>query len=76
MEEFEILTDEEKAVAVRSKIKNIQYNKYNIELDLLTENSINNPNASQIIEWNRQLEDLNAKETVLQNELDEVLGNV
>lgn len=69
MEEFETLSDGEKAVSIRSKIKNIQYNKYNIELDILTENAISEPDTNKLEEWNRQLSDLNLKEAALQEQL-------
>lgn len=69
MEEFETLSDGEKAISIRSKIKNIQYNKYNIELDILTENAISEPDTNKLEEWNRQLSDLNLKEAALQEQL-------
>lgn len=69
MEEFETLSDGEKAVSIRSKIKNIQYNKYNIELDILTENAISEPDTNKLEEWNRQLSDLNLKEAALHEQL-------
>lgn len=73
MEEFETLSDGEKAVSIRSKIKNIQYNKYNIELDILTENAISEPDTNKLEEWSKQLSDLIAKENALKIKLDEVL---
>lgn len=74
MEEFETLSNSEKQVAIRSKIKNIQYIKYNVELDIIMENSVAEPNTSLISELNNQLLDLNAKNNALQDELDEVLA--
>lgn len=64
-----MLTDSEKATAIRSKIKGMQYNKYNIELDLLAENAISSPNTNQTSEWERQLADINAKQAALELEL-------
>lgn len=72
MEEYETLTDSEKAVAIRSKIKAIQYNKYNIELDILSENSVSSPNFNQIEEWTRQLSDIEARQTALEAELERI----
>lgn len=72
MEEYEILTNSEKATAIRSKIKGIQYNKYNIELDILSENSVSSPNLNQIEEWNRQLADINARQAALETELENI----
>lgn len=76
MEEYEILTDSERATAIRSKIKGMQYNKYNIELDLLAENAVSNPNTNQISEWERQLADINARQTALETELENISSNV
>lgn len=76
MEEYEILTNSEKATAIRSKIKGIQYNKYNIELDILSENSVSSPNFNQIEEWNRQLADINARQAALEAELENISLNV
>lgn len=72
MEEFEILTDDEKASSIRSKIKNVEFYKYNFELDILAENAASNPDASKIAEWQAQLVDLEAKKTVLKAELDNI----
>lgn len=76
MEDFETLSDSEKASSIRSKIKNIQYVKYNLELDILAENAISEPNTNQLEEWSNQISDLIARENVLKIELDEVLLNV
>lgn len=76
MEEYEILTDSERATAIRSKIKGMQYNKYNIELDLLAENAVSNPNTNQISEWERQLADINARQAALETELENISSNV
>lgn len=72
MEEYETLTNSEKATAIRSKIKGIQYSKYNIELDILSENSVSSPNFNQIEEWNRQLADINARQAALETELENI----
>jgi hypothetical protein len=70
MEEYEILTDSEKATAIRSKIKNIQYQRYSFELDLISENAISDPNELTVSETQKQINDLNARQAALQAELD------
>jgi hypothetical protein len=70
MEEYEILTDSEKATAIRSKIKNIQYQRYSFELDLISENAISDPNELTVSETQKQIDDLNARQAALQSELD------
>lgn len=69
MEEFETLSDAEKALSIRSKIKNIQHQKYNVELDILAESAVSNPDSNRIAEWQIQLSDLGLRETALQEEL-------
>lgn len=76
MEEYETLSESEKATAIRSKIKGMQYNKYNIELDLLAENATSDPNTNQIAEWQRQLADINARQLALETELENISSNV
>jgi len=70
MEEYETLSDSEKATSIRSKIKNIQYQKYNFELDLISENAVYEPNQLTISETQKQIDDLDARQTALQAELD------
>jgi hypothetical protein len=70
MEEYEILTDSEKTTAIRSKIKNIQYQRYSFELDLISENAISDPNELTVSETQKQINDLNARQAALQAELD------
>jgi hypothetical protein len=72
MEEHEILTDLEKANSIRSKIKSIQYNKYSIELDIISENATSNPSTSLIEEYQNQLNNLIARENALKSELDKL----
>ena len=70
MEEYETLSDSEKATSIRSKIKNIQYQKYNFELDLISENAVYEPNQLTISETQKQIDDLDARQAALQAELD------
>lgn len=72
MEEYESLTNEEKAISIRSKIKSLEYGKYSIELDILAENAVNDPNQSSLSEWQIQLSNINAKKAALQLELDKL----
>lgn len=70
MEEFEILSNEEKAMSVRSKIKNIQYVKYNTELDIIEESAVSSPDQNKLAELNNRILDLESKELALRAELE------
>ena len=69
MEEYETMSDSEKASSIRSKIKNIQYQKYSLELDLVAENAIEEPDAAIISSIQLQMSNLDAKQAALSNEL-------
>lgn len=73
MEEFETLSDSEKATAIRSKIKGMQYTKYTIELDIIAESAVSRPNSGQIQEWQNQLSDINARQLALELELEKFI---
>lgn len=72
MEEFESLTNEEMATSIRTKIKSIQYNKYNLSLDILAESSLSNPNNNLLDEYQLQLQNLIDKEEALKSELEKL----
>jgi len=69
MEEYETMSDSEKASSIRSKIKNIQYQKYSLELDLVAENAIAEPDAAIISSIQLQMSNLDSKQAALSNEL-------
>jgi hypothetical protein len=70
MEDYETLTDSEKATSIRSKIKALQYQKYALELELISENAIPSPNENQINEFTSQIDKLNLRQEALESELD------
>lgn len=67
--EFDTLSDEEKASSIRSKIKNIQFQRYNVELDVLMETAVTNPNDTYIAELQTQIADMQLKQAALETEL-------
>lgn len=67
--EFDTLSDEEKASSIRSKIKNIQFQRYNVELDVLMETAVTNPNDTYIAELQAQIADMQLKQDALETEL-------
>ena len=68
-ETYNMLTDEEKMQIIRSHIKNLQHNRYNLELSILAEQSVDVPNEALIIGYQMQIDDLNDKTIALENEL-------
>ena len=69
MEEYLSLNKEEKRHLIKSHIKNLQFTKYNLELNIIAEQAVDVPNESSIIGYQMQIEDLVDKESALQNEL-------
>ena len=62
------LSNDDKLVIVDQKIKNLEYQKYSIQLDLQLENAVASPNASTVSNLNGNLTDLNAKIAILETE--------
>ena len=68
------LTDSEKVAVVNSHLKNLEQNKYNIELSLIQENALDNPVQSVVDSLNSQLADIASKKTALLAELSSLEG--
>ncbi len=65
MEDYLSLSVEEKKQAIRSRIKNLQYAKYEVELSIRLEGVLTPDNQFQIDSLNNQLADINSKEQEL-----------
>jgi len=68
-----ILTNEDKAGIINQHKRNLEINKFNLELSLAEENSITSPNAELVSTFTGQIADLVKKIAVLDTELAEVL---
>lgn len=68
-ETYNSLSKEEKAQVIRSHIKNLELTKYNIELSILAEQSIDVPSETTIMSYQMQLDDAVDKQQALQAEL-------
>jgi hypothetical protein len=66
------LTVQEKTDLINTHLKNLEYNKYNLELSLIEENSLEAPSSTVISSINEQIENLSAKKSALLTELDEL----
>ncbi len=57
---------------INNFIKNLSYNRYNLEISLLAENAIDNPSQSNISSFNLQIEEIDDKILALKSELAEL----
>lgn len=69
MDDLSVLSNEEKASSVRSKIVGLAYQAYNLELDILVENAVSNPDTGRISELEQQTANLKLKQDALLAEL-------
>jgi hypothetical protein len=63
------LSIQEKTEILNNHLKNIEHNKYNVEVSLLEENALDNPSQSVIQSLNEQIENFAAKKSALMAEL-------
>ena len=63
------LTKEEKAQIISSHIKNLNYTKYNLEIDILQENAKDSPSASALSNFNEQSDEADNQIAALQTQL-------
>lgn len=64
-----ILKKEEKAQIISSHIKNLNYQKYNLEIDLLQENAKTSPSQSALENFNTQISEVENQIEALETEL-------
>jgi len=62
------LNNEEKLNIVNQHIKNVEYNKYNLQLSLIEENAVSSPNAEAISSLNAQMASTDLKLAALEEE--------
>ena len=63
------LTKEEKAQIISSHIKNLNYTKYNLEIDIVQENARATPSASALTNFNTQIDEVDDQIAALQTQL-------
>lgn len=64
-----VLSTQDKIGIVQQHIKNLQLNKYNLEVSIVEENALENPAQSTLDSLNSQISDIVAKLAVLNTEL-------
>lgn len=63
------LTKEEKAQIINSHIRNLEYTKYNLEMDILKENAKTSPSSSALAGFNTQIDEVDEQISALESEL-------
>jgi len=64
------LTNADKVNIINSKMKNLAYTKYNLDLDIIIENAKVTPSAASVSALNSSVAEIVAQIAVLQTELD------
>lgn len=64
-----LLTNDEKIGIANQHLKNLQYNRYNLELSLIEENALATPTASVVTEVTAQLAAIDVKIAAIEEEL-------
>jgi hypothetical protein len=67
-----MITNEEKMGIINQHMRNVQVNKYNLELTLLEENALTSPNTETVTAITAQIAEANKKIAVLETELESV----
>lgn len=68
-----LLSNEEKAGIINQHLKNLHYNKFNIEMSIVEENAKTTPETEALANLNTQLADLNSRIEALDAELDKLV---
>jgi ABC-type phosphate transport system auxiliary subunit len=64
------LTNSDRVTIINSKMKNLVYTKYNLDLDIIIENAKVTPSAASVSALNSSVAEIVAQIAVLQTELD------
>jgi len=64
-----MLTKEEKAQIISSHIKNLNYTRYNLEIDIIQENAKVSPSSSALTNFNTQIDEVDDQIAALQTQL-------
>jgi len=64
------LTNADKVNIINSKMKNLVYTKYNLDLDIIIENAKVTPSAASVSSLNSSIAEITTQIAALQTELD------
>ena len=62
------LTNEEKISIINSHLKNLEYNKFNIEMSIIEENAKSTPDSSTLSSLNSQVSEIDVQVAALNAE--------
>jgi hypothetical protein len=68
-----ILTNEDKAGIINQHLRNLHYNKFNIEISIVEENAKATPETAAVANLTAQVADFAARITALEEELDKLV---
>lgn len=68
-----LLSNEEKTGIINQHLKNLHYNKFNIEISIIEENAKTTPETEALANLNTQISDLNLRIQALEAELDKLV---
>ena len=68
-----LLSNEEKTGIINQHLKNLHYNKFNIEISIIEENAKSTPETEILANLNSQLSDFSSRITALEEELDKLV---
>jgi ABC-type phosphate transport system auxiliary subunit len=64
------LTNADKATIINSKMRNLNYTKYNLEIDIVIENAKVTPSTASVSALNSSIAEVTTQIAALQTELD------
>lgn len=64
------LTNEDKISIINQHKRNIEYSKYNLEISVLAENAVSDPDENAIAGFNAKIADLDSKLAALDAEIE------
>lgn len=67
-----MLTNQEKTEIINSRLKSLESSKYDLQLSIDEENSIESPNQQILDNHNARIVDIDARVAVLQTKLEEL----
>jgi hypothetical protein len=68
-----LLSNEEKAGIINQHLKNLHYNKFNLEISVVEETAKATPETAALANFNAQITDFNSRITALEAELDKLV---
>lgn len=68
-----LLSNEEKSGIINQHLRNLHYNKFNLEISIIEETAKATPETAALTNLNTQIADFNSRITALEAELDKLV---